>query len=285
MEIAAEPIEQALRGDRAAQEELGAWCLQYAFRLAYVDLGDVPNRAALAEEIAGEVSLKAITNLDQFQPGTRFDFWLHQIMRNCLRDHFRREDRGIPAAVYQRWIHDFLVTYRPELEALIQRECGQEASASHQALVERIATDLRAGTYHQFVRRVSYEGPAGAVLSRVKRWLKSFVGLEWLPLYEHDGEGEWADASLVDEAPIDAEMMQQEFIEQVNEHLAGLLPICRRFIRWYYLDHLRMSEIARLEDVSERTAWRRLEGCSANFRERLVASGYFAEWEQRKADE
>src|SRR5262249_24486507 len=122
MEIAAEPIEQALRGDLAAREALGAWCLQYAFRLAYVDLGDVPNRAALAEEAAGEVSLKAITNLDQFRPGTRFDFWLHQILRNSLRDHFRREDRGIPAAVYQRWVHDFLATYRPELEELIQRE-------------------------------------------------------------------------------------------------------------------------------------------------------------------
>jgi RNA polymerase sigma factor (sigma-70 family) len=285
MEIAVEPIEQALQGDRAAQEELGAWCLQYAFRLAYVDLGDVPNRAALAEEIAGEVSLKAITNLDRFQPGTRFDFWLHQIMRNCLRDHFRRDDRGIPACVYERWVHDFLATYRPELEALIQRECGHEPSVPHHALVERIAKDLREKTYHQFVCRVWYEGSASAVLSCVKRWLKSFVGLEWVPLYEYDEEGEWVEAALFEAEEIDAELMQQEFVQQVNEHLAGLLPICRRFIRWYYLDRLRMAEIARLEGLSERTAWRRLEGCSATFRHRLVASGYFAEWERRRDEE
>jgi RNA polymerase sigma factor (sigma-70 family) len=285
MEIAVEPIEQARQGDRAAQEELGAWCLQYAFRLAYVDLGDVPNRAALAEEIAGEVSLKAITNLDQFQPGTRFDFWLHRIMRNCLRDHFRREDRGLPAAIYQRWIHDFLATYRPELEALIQRECGHEPSLPHQALVERIATDLREKTYHQLVRYVFYEGAAGAVLSRVKRWLKSFVGLEWVPLYEYDEAGEWVEAALLDTEEVDAEMMQREFVQQVNEHLAGLRPICRRMLRWYYLDQLRMPEIARLEGLTERTAWRRLEGCSTEFRARLMASGYFKEWERRKAHE
>jgi RNA polymerase sigma factor (sigma-70 family) len=285
MEIAAEPIEQALRGDRTAQEELGAWCLQYAFRLAYVDLGDVPNRAALAEEIAGEVSLKAITNLDRFQPGTRFDFWLHQIMRNCIRDHFRREDRGIPHAVYQRWVHDFIATYRPELEALIQRECGQEPSGPHQALVERITKDLRDKTYSQFIRHVWYEGSASTVLNCAKRWLKSFVGLEWVPLYEHDEEGEWVEAALLDEEAIDAELMQQELVQQVNEHLAGLQPICRRFIRWYYLDRLRMPEIARLEGMSERTAWRRLESCSATFRARLSASGYFKEWERGNADE
>jgi RNA polymerase sigma factor (sigma-70 family) len=280
MEIAAEPIEQALRGDRAAQEELGAWCLQYAFRLAYVDLGEVPNRAALAEEVAGEVSLKAITNLDRFQPGTRFDFWLHQIMRNCLRDQFRREDRGIPASVYERWVHDFLAGYRSDLEALIQQECGQEPSAPHQALLERIARDLREKSYPHFVR-LRYEGSAGAVLNTVKRWLRSFVGLEWVPLYECDEEGEWVEAGLLSEEEIDAELMQQEFVQQVNEHLAGLQPICRRFIRWYYLDGLRMPEIARLEGMSERTAWRRLEGCSATFRARLTASGYFAEWERQ----
>jgi RNA polymerase sigma factor (sigma-70 family) len=280
MEIAAEPIEQALRGDLAAREALGAWCLQYAFRLAYVDLGDVPNRAALAEEIAGEVSLKAITNLDQFRPGTRFDFWLHQILRNCLRDHFRREDRGIPAAVYQRWVHDFLATYRPELEELIQRECGHEPSAPHQELVERIATDLREKSYPQFVR-LGYAGPAGTVLNTVKRWLRSFVGVEWVPLYEYD-EGEWVDAGLVAEEMADTRFMQQEFIQQVNEHLASLLPICRRFIRWYYLDQLRMPEIARLEQMSERTAWRRLESCSACFRARLKASGYFSEWTRER---
>jgi RNA polymerase sigma factor (sigma-70 family) len=282
MELSAEELERARRGERAAREALGAWCLRRAFRLAYVDLSAVSNRTVIAEEIAGEASLKAVTHLQQFQPGTRFDHWFHQIVRNCLRDHYRRIDQTVPPALYRRWIHDFLVTRATELEALVLGELGQEPSVAHPVLLERIASDLRIYSYRQFVR-LAYEGRANAVLDAVKRHLRLFMGLQWLPLYEPDDSGDWVDRDLASAEDTEATVLQHEFVHHVNEHLAGLEPLCRRLIRWRFLIRLRVPEIARMEQMSERTAYRRIEACSASFRDRLLGDSYFAEIAGRDA--
>jgi DNA-directed RNA polymerase specialized sigma24 family protein len=263
MQISVEQIEQAACGDPAARDALGAWCLRRAFRLACVDLGSVLNRSEIAEEIAGEASLKAITHLHQFQPGTRFDAWLHQIVRNCIRDHYRRTDRAFPHAVYQRWVHDFLAGYGPDLEVLVQQEFGQDASEPHPVLLARIARDMSRLTYRQLMILRYQDRRAHAVLQKVKGRLRAFVGVHWLPLYDRDDAGEWIETDL----PGEDETEKQ--------------PHCRRIIRWYYLDQLRVPEIARLENLNERTAYRRLDSCSASFRARLLSGGYFAEFAAR----
>src|SRR5262249_50429810 len=147
------------------------------------------------EEIAGEASLKAMTHLDQFRPGTRFEAWLHQIVRNCARDYFRQQDRAVPRSVYQRWVHDFLHATAPEIDALIQQEFGREPSVPHPVLLQRITTDLTDSTYRQFMR-LSYDGRENSVLDGVQQRLRSFVGLEWVPFYEWDGMGEWVEIDL-----------------------------------------------------------------------------------------
>jgi RNA polymerase sigma factor (sigma-70 family) len=280
MELTVDQIEQARQGDRAAKEALGKWCLRRAFRFAYVDLGtSTPDRKGVAEEIANEASLKAITHLHQFQTGPRLDRWLHQIVRNCVRDHYRRGERTVPAAIYQRWVHDFIATYSPEFEALIRREFGAEASEPHHALAQRITTDLVTHPYRQFMR-LFYEDRSNIVLDAVKERVRGFMGLEWLPLYERNEAGEWAETELPDAAEDDtaAEVLAHEFVQQVNDRLANLEPFCRRIIRWYYLDQLRVPDIARLEQLHERTTYRRLENCSATFRALLLRGGYFAEF-------
>jgi RNA polymerase sigma factor (sigma-70 family) len=273
-------IEPARDGDRAAREALADWCLRQAFKLAYLDLGNRPDRQTLAEDVAGEASAKAIANLHRFQPGTRFDQWLHCIVRNCLRDAYRRSEQRIPSSVYDRWIHDFLVTHRAELEALVQRECGREPSLPHPAIIERIATDLRGRTYRQFMR-LSYEGPANAALAAVKSWLRSFVTIDSASLYERDDEGDWVEIEVEQGDVTQDQILQRELVQQVNGLLAELLPICRRMIRWYYMERLRMPDIAQLEQLPERTAYRRLEKCASAFRDLLVKDGYFAEYAPR----
>jgi RNA polymerase sigma factor (sigma-70 family) len=277
MELLIEPLEQALQGDRMATEALSTWCLQRAFRFAYVDLGPALNREAIAEEIAGEASLKAVTHLDQFRAGTRFEAWLHQIVRNCACDYFRQQDRAVPRSLYQRWVHDFLQANTPEIEVLIQQEFGQEPTGPHPVLLQRITTDLSDCTYRQFMR-LSYDGRENVVLDTVQQRLRAFVGLEWLPFYEWDGTGEWIEIELPGADETEAQVLHHEFIEHVNEHLADLLPLCRRLLRWYYLDRLPIVDIARVERLSERTAYRRLEGCSNSFRARLTRDGYFADY-------
>jgi len=277
MQLSTEWIEATQRGDQEAREALSAWCLRRAFRLAYVDLGSVPNRPALAEEIASEASLKAVTHLAQFRPGTRFDAWLHGIVRNCIRDHYRCADRTVPHAIYQRWVHDFLAGHAHDLEAVVRRELAQEASEPHPVVLQRIAADLGRCTYRQFMG-LTYEGRSDAVLDAVKCRLRAFVGLEWLPLYDRDTAGEWIGTDLPGEDETEALVLQHEFVQQVNDNLADLQPLCRRFLRWYYLDRLRVAEIARIERMNARTAYRRLENCASSFRELLMRGDYFAEF-------
>jgi RNA polymerase sigma factor (sigma-70 family) len=273
-------IEAAREGDRAAREALGEWCWRRAYKLACVDLGSKPDRQTLAEDVAVEASVKAIDNLHRFQPGTRFDQWLHCIVRNCLRDAYRRSEQQIPSSVYDRWIHDFLAQHRADLELLVQRECGREPSLPHPAIVERIATDLRGRSYRQFMR-LTYEDQANVVLAAVKSWLRSFVAVDIASLYERDEEGEWVEIEVEQGDVTQEEILQRELVQQVNGLLAELLPICRRMIRWYYMERLRMPDIAQLEQLPERTAYRRLEKCAAAFRDLLMRDGYFAEYAPR----
>jgi RNA polymerase sigma factor (sigma-70 family) len=278
MELSSEWVEQARNGDRAAREALGVWCLRRAFRLAYVDLGGVPNREKLAEEIAGEASARALAALGQITSAAQFPAWFHQIVRNCARTQLCDDsDRAVPRFLYQRWVHDFLRTHEREMETLIRREMGEEASEPHPVVMQRIAADLSTRTYRQFLR-LSYEGRADVVLSTVKQWLRSFVGLDWVSLYERNDAGEWMATEVRAEEETENQVLQHEFIQEVNERLAELQPLCRRMIRWYYLDRLRMQEIAALERMHERTAYRRLENCARSFKAQLMRDGYFAEF-------
>jgi RNA polymerase sigma factor (sigma-70 family) len=269
----ADLLAKAIEGDRTSLDALGAWCLARAFDTAFILLGRVPNRDIIAEEIAGDASARALRHLPQFQPGTHFDAWLKAIVRNCVSDHYRLEEKGLPHTIYRRWVHDFFAAYRSELEMAIE-EGPDEGPGGRLALLQRIAADLNQYSYHEFMQ-LAYSGPADRVLERVKEWLRAYVGLEVVSLYTVSTDGDWAEATVPSEDLTEIGFMQQELVAQVNAHLAFLRPLCRRLLRWYYLEELRVPEIARLEQLSERTTYRRIESCTSVFRSRLAGDSFF----------
>lgn len=273
----AEILEAAIAGDPPARDALGSWCLNRAFDLAFILLGRIANRDTIAEEVAGDASTRALMHLHQFTPGSNFGAWLNMIVRNCVRDHYRQEEKSLPRTIYRRWVHDFFAAYRTELAAVIGDATDPSDPSARLAMLQRIGTDLNQHTYHEFLQ-LSYAGPANAVLARVKEWLRSFVGLEVVSLYAMDGDGDWAEAGVAGEDRTESQFLQQELVTQVNAHLALLRPMCRRLLRWYYLEQLRVPEIARLEQLSERTTYRRIEGCSTVFRSRLAGDAFFSDF-------
>jgi RNA polymerase sigma factor (sigma-70 family) len=271
-----EELERALRGDPEAREALGAWCLRHAFDVAFIVLGRVPNRDTIAEEVAGEASMKALANLHRFDPATHFTAWLNTIVRHCACDYFRREARALPHTLYQRWVQEFVTTHQREWEA---RVAGMPDEPSARALLQRIGRDLYGSSYSQFMQ-LSYPEPAARLLEQVKEALSAYLGAELRALSGLEME-EWVEEVPSDEEPAETGLMQEEFVQQVNARLSELEPLCRRLIRWYYLQQMKMTEIARIEQWPERTAYRRLEKCEAALRDCLTRDDYFSEFAGR----
>jgi len=276
-------VEQARRGDRFALDELGTWCLQRAFRLAFVELGAVPNRHITAEEIASEAGLQAVTHLHQFRPGTHFPAWLAQITRNCVLQYYRRRDQALPQPIYERWVHAFLQAHGPELQDLIRQEFGAEPSPPHHALFERLRRDLQTKTYLEFLR-LFYDGRANVVLLAAKQRLRAFVRQCWAPLHEQDADGDWVEVPLVAAEETQQMAFQRLFVQEVNDELAALQPLCRRLLRWRFLDRLSAGDIAALEQIGRRTVYRTLERCAEGFRARTARNAYLAELLVDRAD-
>ena len=82
-------VARAVRGDRAAYEEIVQRYQQVAFRTAYVITGS----AADAEDAAQEGFVKAYRALDRFRPGAALRPWLLRIVANEARNRLRSAGR------------------------------------------------------------------------------------------------------------------------------------------------------------------------------------------------
>src|SRR5262245_66226901 len=68
-------------------------------------LGSIPNLRALAISLCGNVDraddlvqetvLRALANIDSFQPGTNMAAWLFTILRNLFRSEYRKRRREV----------------------------------------------------------------------------------------------------------------------------------------------------------------------------------------------
>jgi RNA polymerase sigma-70 factor (ECF subfamily) len=82
----ADLVGRALRGSQDAYRELVVRYQRPVYGLALRMIRD----AALAEDLAQEVFLKAFRSLDSFSPDRRFSSWLLKIAHNACLDHLRR---------------------------------------------------------------------------------------------------------------------------------------------------------------------------------------------------
>lgn len=79
----------ACRGDRLAWSRL----YELHFEAIYRHLGGMVCDAAVAEELAQEVFVRAFAKLDTFDGRAKLSTWLHGIGVNLAREHFRKESR------------------------------------------------------------------------------------------------------------------------------------------------------------------------------------------------
>jgi RNA polymerase sigma-70 factor (ECF subfamily) len=85
MQDEGELIRAAAAGDRAAFDELVRRKRERVVRVAYQVTGDWED----ALDVSQGVFVKLWNGLDRFDPGRRFDTWLHRITVNAAIDHIR----------------------------------------------------------------------------------------------------------------------------------------------------------------------------------------------------
>lgn len=157
-------IRRAQRGEPDAVEELFRQHWPGCWRAAY----SVTGRRTLADDVAQEAFVRAISSLDRFDPSRPFAPWLTRIAVNAALDELRRERRldpeqpttaefaaDTPAAVVRAVarlaperrlivaLHYWLDYPTPEIARLLDLPLGTVASRLSRALAE-LRLDLEA---------------------------------------------------------------------------------------------------------------------------------------------
>lgn len=136
------------------------------FRTALRMTGSLDDAADLTQQ----VFYKALSRWDQFDGRCRETTWLHSILVNCVRDHFRRKD-GRVNEVSDDWALARLIDHMPNSEEQVERN---EKLVWLGNVIEKlpdtlrwafVATVLDGYSYRQAAELLSV--PVGTVASRV----------------------------------------------------------------------------------------------------------------------
>ena len=165
----AELVEQCLRKDNAAWEQLAARFRRKVFHIAYKFTGKHDE----AEDLTQEVFLKVFRSLDKFHREADFATWLSSVARNYCIDHYRASKRERQVVVEDLVAFDLAPAlsgnpYRAledlDRRSFLRRGLDLLPEKLREAVVLR---DLLGLSYQEMAARLGL--PEGTVKSRINR--------------------------------------------------------------------------------------------------------------------
>jgi RNA polymerase sigma-70 factor (ECF subfamily) len=125
------------------------------------------NDASKADDLVHDCVVKALENMEKFQPGTNLRAWLFTILRNCFISDIRRNKRHLGAAESPRWARGGIVPPNQESALLVQRLQGELGNLPDDQRTVLALVVLEGMSYEQTAKTL--EVPIGTVRSRLSR--------------------------------------------------------------------------------------------------------------------
>lgn len=167
-------VARALEGSQDAYHEIVRRYERPVFSLVVRMVHD----AALAEELAQEVFLKAFRSLGSYDPGRKFSSWLFKIAHNATIDQLRRKQLDTVSLEGSRDEEDShgLEQTLPDEAARSPRQEAErtDLAAALEAAVERLRPEYREVVLLRFVEGEAYREIAevtGLPLGTVKTYI------------------------------------------------------------------------------------------------------------------
>jgi RNA polymerase sigma-70 factor (ECF subfamily) len=125
------------------------------------------NDASTADDLVHDCVVKALENMEKFEPGTNLRAWLFTILRNCFISDIRRNKRHVGAADSPRWARGGVSAPNQESALLLRRLQTELGYLPEDQRVVLILVVLEGMSYEQTAKML--EVPIGTVRSRLSR--------------------------------------------------------------------------------------------------------------------
>ena len=125
------------------------------------------NDATMADDLVHDCVVKALENMEKFEPGTNLRAWLFTILRNCFISDIRRNKRHLGAADSPRWARGGVAAPNQESALLLRRLQTELGRLPDDQRVVLILVVLEGMSYEQTAKML--EVPIGTVRSRLSR--------------------------------------------------------------------------------------------------------------------
>jgi RNA polymerase sigma-70 factor (ECF subfamily) len=125
------------------------------------------NDATTADDLVHDCVVKALENMEKFEPGTNLRAWLFTILRNCFISDIRRNKRHLGAADSPRWARGGVAAPNQESALLLRRLQAELGRLPDDQRVVLILVVLEGMSYEQTAKML--EVPIGTVRSRLSR--------------------------------------------------------------------------------------------------------------------